>query len=135
MKDIQKLNLVPVTEPSSPSAPAPSLPAVEAPASSKAKPKQPRKSTAPPGSSRDPARSPLSRPWRQWSSFDRTVSYRLPPELITELEERLWELRLPIGVTVAAALADLLDKPNDELRELVDRAENAKPRRRPRTSA
>ena len=67
---------------------------------------------------------------REWSSFDRTVSYRLPPELVTELEDRLWDLRLPVGVTVAAAIADLLDKPNEELVRLVERAEEAKPRRR-----
>jgi len=68
--------------------------------------------------------------WREWSSFDRTVSYRLPPELVSELEERLWKLRLPAGVTVAAALTELLDLDDEQLRARVARAEASKPRRR-----
>jgi hypothetical protein len=135
MTDTPKLNLVPVTEPSV--AAAPSQPMTPAPA--QASPSANRPPTKKPAAASQRAQSqaaspPMALPWREWSSFDRTVSYRLPPELLAELEDRLWGLRLPVGVTVAAAIADLLDKPNEELLKLVERAEEAKPRRRPRTA-
>jgi hypothetical protein len=135
MTDTPKLNLVPVTEPSV--AVAPSQPMAPAPAEAGPSANRPRAKK--PAVARQRAQSqgespPVASPWREWSSFDRTVSYRLPPELLAELEDRLWDLRLPVGVTVAAAIADLLDKPNEELLKLVERAEEAKPRRRPRTA-
>lgn len=136
MTETPKLNLVPVTEPSVPA--APSLPADPASTTDSLKPRDPRREMPAAATQRaqgQAAPPPAPSPWREWSSFDRTVSYRLPPELVTELEDRLWDLRLPVGVTVAAAIADLLDNPNEELVKLVERAEEAKPRRRPRTTS
>jgi len=144
----QTLNLVPVTQPSAveepkTSAPSPELaspppaaaeadPPTPSPATSAAaapKPRQGKPHTA--STSSPPSETSSGGRWREWGSFDRTVSYRLPGELIDELEERLWELRIKeIGVTVAAALTHLLDLDDDELRELVERANAAKPGRR-----
>ncbi len=133
MSDTPKLNLVPVTAPSVSEAPI---------AQAAAKADQRTRSTGAqaPATPEEGAggvgeSSPGSSPWREWSSFDRTVSYRLPPELLAELEDRLWALRLPVGVTVAAALADLLDRPDEEILRLAARAEAAKPRRRPRSTS
>jgi hypothetical protein len=161
MSDPPKLNLVPVTDPSQPPAPQPAAPSPPAGTTHEPTPKKrtPRakkpadrrpaaQSTAPAAvvsptgaasaaaatSAAEPAGTAAGGSWREWGSFDRTVSYRLPPELLDELDERIWKLRLPIGVTIAAAIADLLDKPNPELLKLVERAEESKPRRRPRSS-
>jgi hypothetical protein len=135
MTEPPKLNLVPVTDPSVPAAAPP--PAEPASTSDSRKARNARRETPGAGTQDtqgQAAAPPAASPWRDWSSFDRTVSYRLPPELVTELEDRLWDLRLPVGVTVAAAIADLLDKPNEALVRLVERAEEAKPRRRSRTT-
>lgn len=144
----QTLNLVPVTQPSAveepqTSAPSPELaspppaaaeadPPTPSPATSAAVAPKPRQGKAHTASrSSPPSETSSGGRWREWGSFDRTVSYRLPGELIDELEERLWELRIKeIGVTVAAALTHLLDLDDDELRELVERANAAKPGRR-----
>jgi|SRR5450755_916957 hypothetical protein len=94
-----------------------------------------------PAADPDPAPSSPSSPpaaqatWRSWGPFDRTVSYRLPAELVQELEDRIWRMRLPVGVTVAAAFAQLLDLADEELQALVERAEEAKPRRRLRSTS
>ena len=137
------LNLVPVTHPSEPAPPAPEPAsakpsAQQPPDTSRAAPAPKRRSpttrrssaTAAPARAETP-HTETPGPWREWSSFDRTVSYRLPAELVDELAERLWSLRIQAtGVTVAAALTQLLDLSDDELRALVDRADAAKPRRR-----
>lgn len=136
----QHLELVPVTAASAPTTaerPAPETPAAEAqpdsgaPAAATPRPQRTRsRRTAEPGASRSkPAAGEGT--WREWERPGQTFSYRLPPELIDELEERLWKLRIrEVGVTVAAAITHLLDLGDDELRELVDRADAAKPRRR-----
>lgn len=137
MSDPPKLNLVPITAPSQPTAP-PQAPATPTAAPSSTSPRK-RASEQPPEPR--PRSAPSSTPrgaaaaWREWSAFDRTVSYRLPPELLAELDQRIWKLRLPIGVTVAAAIADLLDKQDTDVLKLVERAEECKPRRRPRSTS
>jgi hypothetical protein len=131
--DVHPLQLVPVTAPSRPAAVA-GAGAADSEAATVPPPapdgESPRGSASTPLAA-SAARVETSSPWREWSSFDRTVSFRLPSELVDELEERRWSLRLPTGVTVAAALTQLLDCDDAQLRELVERAENAKPRRRP----
>jgi hypothetical protein len=138
----QHLELVPVTAASAPTTaerPAPEAPTAApearpdpgALAAATPRPQRARsRRTAEPGASRSkPAAGEGA--WREWERPGQTFSYRLPPELIDELEERLWQLRIrEVGVTVAAAITHLLDLGDDELRELVDRADAAKPRRR-----
>ena len=135
MTETPKLDLVPVTEPSLATATRPAAPVSTADSAEARDPRREMPAPAPQRARGQAAPPPARPPWREWSSFDRTVSYRLPPELITELEDRLWDLRLPVGVTVAAAIVDLLDKPNEELVKLVQRADVAKPRRRSRTTS
>jgi len=132
-----KLELVPVTAPSEP-APAPSKPQSHQRSGDPTRPASQRgnSSSVPadaPSSPEDPVARLDGRLWREWSSFDRTMSFRLPPELLSELEERMWRLRLPrgaVGLTVAAALALLLDESDERVLQLVARAEDSKPRRR-----
>jgi hypothetical protein len=70
-------------------------------------------------------------PWRDWQRSWETRSYRLPPELVDELTERLWQLRIrDIGVPIAAAITHMLDLDDDEILALIERADGAKPRRR-----
>lgn len=112
------LKLVPVTAPSAPK-----------PAATPRKPQKPRTR---PESRVEPAQAASGAAWRSWGAFQATVSYKLPPELVAELDERLHRLREPHakGLAVAAALASLLDRSDDEVRELIERAEACKPRRR-----
>lgn len=63
--------------------------------------------------------------WRQWSGRNRVASFRLPDELLDEVAERTARLGLPIGQTVIAALASLLDHDDNTLIELADRAAQA----------
>ncbi len=89
-------------------------------------PVQPRRSDIAPA-----PESPNTKPqaqkdlWRAWSNISRPASYRLPDDLLTELDERARALRLPIGLTVTAALLQLLDAEDDKILELVERAEDA----------
>jgi hypothetical protein len=127
-----KLDLLPVTQPSGEAsgpagAPASAVTSVESLKRSRPAPHLTSASSTPSPSKPTPR---PAEPWREWSSFDRTVSYRLPPELVSEFEERIYQLRLPAGLTVAAALASLLDLDDEQLQARVTRAEAAKPRRR-----
>lgn len=119
------LKLVPVTAPSHPQPSA----APERPAAAPRKPAKPR---ARPESRGKAPEAASGAAWRSWGAFQATVSYKLPPELVAELDERLHQLREPHakGLAVAAALASLLDRSDDEVRELIERAEACKPRRR-----
>ncbi len=138
MTDHTKLELVPVTAPSASELGEEPVTAttVEAPQPATSihapKPDEAISSMPTPRSQSDVVASSAEEPWRNWGSFDRTASYRLPAHLLEELEERLWRLRLPVGVAVAAALAHLLDEPDERINELVACAERAKPRRRRR---
>jgi hypothetical protein len=70
--------------------------------------------------------TPASGAWRAWSGQTRVASYRLPDELLAELASTSAELQLPVGLLVAAAIADLLDKPAGAIGGLVDRADDAR---------
>lgn len=72
----------------------------------------------------------LAVPWRTWGGTTRPASYRLASDLLDELDERTHNLRLPIGLTVTAALLQLLDMSDDEVVRLVDRAEESQERAR-----
>ena len=141
----QHLNLVPVTASSEPAAavddrspaveatPAPT-PAPETPASSTPAATARRRAQPKPVTKESPRIEPAAAgegAWREWNQPWQTFSHRLPPELVAELEERMWQLRIKeTGVTVAAAITQLLDLGDDELLELIERADAAKPRRR-----
>ncbi len=131
MTDLPRLELVPVTAPSvSETAETQLADQIPEPQDQALRKRRLQLVKSPSARSPSPAAQKLN--GGDWSSFDRTASYRLPTELLDELEERLWRLRLPVGVTVAAALAHLLDEPDVTVGELVARAERAKPGRRPR---
>lgn len=129
-----KLDLVPVTDPS-PQAPprsAPQEPAVAAVPAPAAPARARGRVGASKPSERPRREKPDGGPWREWGPFHATVSYKLPPELVAELDDRLHRLREhgAKGLAVAAALTELLDLDDDELRARIERAEACKPRRR-----
>lgn len=66
--------------------------------------------------------------WREWGPFDATVSFKVPRELVEELDSRRSRLREPAGLLMAAALTHLLDQDDETIHSLVDQAEAAKPR-------
>ncbi|MBS0592034.1 MAG: hypothetical protein JSR84_01045 [Proteobacteria bacterium] len=68
--------------------------------------------------------------WRSWGRGTRAQTYKLPDQLIEELDARTTTLNLPIGMTVAAAIVAALDLKDDELITLVERAEEARERGR-----
>jgi cellulose biosynthesis protein BcsQ len=65
-------------------------------------------------------------PWRSWSGQTRVASYRLPDELLPELDATATRLHLAIGVLVTAAIAHLLDHPGEAIQQLVDRADDTR---------
>ena len=73
-----------------------------------------------------PAAGHESHPWRSWGRTTRTASYRLPDELLTELDDRARALGLPIGMTVAAGVLQLLDQDDAAVVAAVERAEDAR---------
>jgi hypothetical protein len=64
--------------------------------------------------------------WREWGRGSRTATYRLPEDLLSELDARARALDLPLGMTVAAAVLGLLDGTDDEVVAAVERAEDAR---------
>lgn len=54
-----------------------------------------------------------------WSGAERMGSHRYPVELLDRLDERTRELDLPIGLTLAAALALVLEFTDRDLEKLV----------------
>lgn len=71
---------------------------------------------------------PVRELWRSWGPFHQTVSFKWPPELVQELDDRRHDLREPVGLMVIAAVTHLLDQDDNTIRGLIDRAEQAKPR-------
>jgi hypothetical protein len=77
--------------------------------------------------------------WREWSGITGVGSFRLPHELLVELGAASREQGLPIGMIVAAAITQLLDRPPEMIAALVDKADDARiegrrrSRRRPTT--
>lgn len=71
--------------------------------------------------------------WAWVSGIDVPKTHRYPLELVDRLDERTKTLDLPVGLTVAAALATFLDLSDEELVAAVERAQTArKPRLRRR---
>jgi hypothetical protein len=64
--------------------------------------------------------------WRHWAGGTRVASYRLPDELLEELDDRARRLSVPIGMTVAAGLLQLFDQDDKTIIGLVERAEDAR---------
>lgn len=64
--------------------------------------------------------------WRQWAGGTRVASYRLPDELLEELDDRARRLGVPIGMTVAAGLLQLFDHDDETIVRLVERTEDAR---------
>jgi hypothetical protein len=94
-----------------------------------------RSTTGPAPSGRRPQRAarPTQRPtpaggevWREWTGLTGVGSFRLPHELLAELGDTARELGLPIGLIVAAAIAQLLDQSPEQIAALVDRADDAR---------
>jgi hypothetical protein len=70
--------------------------------------------------------SRVSGAWRHWTGGTRVASYRLPDELLEELDARARRLGVPIGMTVAAGLLQLFDQDDETIIGLVERAEDAR---------
>lgn len=64
--------------------------------------------------------------WREWGRGSRTATYRLPEDLLEELDSRSRTLELPLGMTVGAALLQLLDQDDSALIAAVERVEDAR---------
>jgi hypothetical protein len=60
--------------------------------------------------------------WREWKPATGATSYRLPPELLTELAARARALGVPRGQLVLAGVTALLDESDERIVELCDRA-------------
>jgi len=72
-------------------------------------------------------RGPSEQTW-QWSGLDKIASHRYPLELLDALDELTRRLNLPVGLTVSAALASLLDRSDADITTAVERAADARPR-------
>jgi hypothetical protein len=59
----------------------------------------------------------------EWSGATDVTTFRLPAELLQQLHQRARDLGLAKGMTVAAALLELLQRADDELIELVDQTQ------------
>jgi hypothetical protein len=70
--------------------------------------------------------APSDGAWRSWAGGTRVASYRLPDELLEELDDRARRLGVPIGMTVAAGLLQLFDQDDETIVRLVERAEDAR---------
>ena len=64
--------------------------------------------------------------WREWTGPTGVGSFRLPHELLLELGDAAWQLQLPVGMIVTAAITQLLDQPPETIAALVDRADDAR---------
>lgn len=64
--------------------------------------------------------------WRAWGTGSRTATYRLPGDLLDELDARVRTLDLPLGLTVAAAVLRLLDDDDAAIVASVERVEDAR---------
>lgn len=104
------------------SAPESSDDSATAVAADRRSPRSPRRRPARMGTSSQP----VAGAWRSWSGGTRVASYRLPDELLAELASTSAELQLQVGLIVTAAIAHLLDEPDDVIASLVDRADDAR---------
>lgn len=93
----------------------------------------PRRRAAP---ARQPAaaQTPLG---EEWTGVTDVTTFRLPAEVLHALHERSRQLGVAKGMTVAAALLELLERADDELVELVEKTQQRydSARRRARRAA
>lgn len=120
----------------------PSQPATAAPVTAKESERTPA-----PGrrrATRRPAPAPAPQPPTpqrtselEWTGATDVTTFRLPAEVLQELHQRSRALGLAKGMTVAAALLELLEREDDQLVELVERTQQRydSARRRARRAA
>ncbi len=91
-------------------------------------------STSVPGAKRI---APEASPREEWTGATDVTTFRLPAEVLQALHEGSRELGVAKGMTVAAALLELLQRPDDEVVELVERTQQRydSARRRARRTA
>jgi len=104
-------------------APVPPEPAAPASAASAAKeptetPAPRRRATRRPAA-RQPA-GPQTQAGEEWTGATDVTTFRLPAEVLHALHERSRQLGVAKGMTVAAALLELLERGDDELVQLVE---------------
>jgi hypothetical protein len=73
-------------------------------------PRQPAAPETPPGE-------------EEWTGVTDVTTFRLPAEVLHALHERSRQLGVAKGMTVAAALLELLERADDELVELVEKTQ------------
>jgi hypothetical protein len=100
--------------------------------------KEPTETSAP--RRRAPARQPAAAqmtPGEEWTGVTDVTTFRLPAEVLHALHERSRQLGVAKGMTVAAALLELLERADDELVELVEKTQQRydSARRRARRAA
>ena len=73
----------------------------------------------------------------EWTGVTDVTTFRLPAEVLRALHERSRQLGVAKGMTVAAALLELLERTDDELVELVENTQQRydSARRRARRAA
>ena len=76
-------------------------------------------------------------PSEEWSGATDVTTFRLPAEVLQQLHQRSRDLGLAKGMTVTAALLDLLQRADDELVQLVEETQQRydSARRRARRAA
>lgn len=81
--------------------------------------------------------APQRTPEVEWTGATDVTTFRLPAEVLQELHQRSRALGLAKGMTVAAALLELLEREDDQLVELVERTQQRydSARRRARRAA
>lgn len=84
-----------------------------------------------------PDKAPQAPREEEWSGVTDVTTFRLPAEVLQALHERSRQLGVAKGMTVAAALLELLQRTDDELVELVENTQQRydSARRRARRAA
>jgi hypothetical protein len=111
------------SEPSAAAAPPSTQPEPKPPADPPSRPPRRAHKRAAPAERTAAAGERVSTEWRAWSGASRVASFRLPDELLDELEQRAGQLGVPLGMTVATGLLHLFDQDDETVLALVDRAE------------
>jgi len=79
-----------------------------------------RRATRRPAPAPAPQPAASQRPGEEWTGATDVTTFRLPAEVLHALHERSRQLGIAKGMTVAAALLELLQRTDDELVELVE---------------
>ena len=98
-------------------------------------PRRPAAAPVPP--SQPEPEAPQTPSGEDWSGATDVTTFRLPAEVLHALHERSRQLGVAKGMTVAAALLELLQRADDELVELVEQTQQRydSARRRARRAA